>query len=95
MSFLKRLFGGGSFADERSDADRSFDEGRYAEARISYERAIELAAPHVRALPVERIASLLDDRFRLLAGKRRGLFDARDVAVRDLVVGVARGIAAE
>lgn len=43
MSFLKRLFGGGSFADEQNEADRRFDEGRYADARLGYERAIEAA----------------------------------------------------
>jgi predicted ATPase/Tfp pilus assembly protein PilF len=33
--------------------------------------AIELAAAHVRALPVEKLAERLDDRFRLLTGGRR------------------------
>ncbi|MCZ7683284.1 MAG: hypothetical protein M5U28_32590 [Sandaracinaceae bacterium] len=41
MSFFKKLFGGGSFEDERAEADRLFAEGRYEDARLSYQRALE------------------------------------------------------
>ncbi len=41
MSFLKKLFGGGSFDDARREADEHFEAGRFQDARIAYERALE------------------------------------------------------
>lgn len=63
MSFLKKLFGGGSFEDARAEADRLFDEGHYQDARASYQRALDRkkgapkgAVEHCE----ERIAACLD-----------------------------------
>lgn len=41
MSFFKRMFGGGSAADERAEADRLFERGDVFEARQAYERALD------------------------------------------------------
>ncbi len=43
MSFFKKLFGGRSFADEMAEGDSLFEQDRWAEARLSYERAVDTA----------------------------------------------------
>lgn len=41
MGLFGKLFGGGSFDDHRADADRLFDEERFEEARLAYEKALD------------------------------------------------------
>lgn len=41
MSFFKKLFGGGSFDDERAEADRLFAAERFEDARLCYQRALD------------------------------------------------------
>lgn len=63
MSFFKRIFGGGSFEDQRSEADRLFEQGAFEDARIAYERALDRtkgASAEDVAHCEERIASSLD-----------------------------------
>ena len=40
MSFLRKLFGGGSFEDLRTEADAHFDAKRFGEAKLAYDRAL-------------------------------------------------------
>ena len=40
MSFLKRLFGGGTAEEDRKEADTLFADKRWYEARVAYERAL-------------------------------------------------------
>jgi len=43
MSFFKKIFGGKSFADSRAEADALFEQSRWGEAKLAYDRAIERA----------------------------------------------------
>jgi len=43
MSLLRRIFGGRTFEEDRSQADRLFDEGRFGEAKLAYERVLDRA----------------------------------------------------
>jgi len=54
MSFFKKLFGGRSFADQISEANTLFDEGRWAEARLAYERAVDGAGGGDDTAPAEK-----------------------------------------
>ncbi len=43
MSFLKKMFGGASFAEQRTEADALFDAKKYGEAKLAYDRAVSNA----------------------------------------------------
>jgi tetratricopeptide (TPR) repeat protein len=63
MSFLKKLFGGGSFEDRVAEADALFAQGRFGEAKLAYDRAADKAggAPAERRAHVQaRIAEIRD-----------------------------------
>ena len=82
MSFFKKLFGGASFADERADADRLFDAGRFADARMAYVRAldakkdaIQSAVEHCEA----RVGLCLDQMAELRIEEAERLEDAGDI----------------
>lgn len=63
MSFFKKIFGGGSFDDDRTQADRLFDAGAFEDARIAYQRALDRkkgASPDAIAHCEARIAECLD-----------------------------------
>ena len=87
MSFLKKLFGGGSLDELKSEADALFDARRYGEAKLVYERALGKAkgAPEeIRATLADRLDACLDGiaESRLAEAERHieaGAFDlARD-----------------
>ncbi len=63
MSFFKRLFGGGSFDDDRAEADRLYEQGAFEDARIAYQRALDRkkgAAPDAVEHCEGRVADCLD-----------------------------------
>lgn len=63
MSFLKKIFGGSTFADDRAEGDRLFDAGQLVEARIAYQRALDRkkdASAEAVGHCQERIAACLD-----------------------------------
>lgn len=63
MSFFKKLFGGRSFADEVADADAMFEDERWADARLAYDRALERGGGDEAQTEhcEERIAACLDE----------------------------------
>jgi tetratricopeptide (TPR) repeat protein len=63
VSFFKKLFGGGSFEDERAEGDRLYEAGAFQEARIAYQRALDRpkdAAEDALERCRSRIAECLD-----------------------------------
>jgi tetratricopeptide (TPR) repeat protein len=62
VSFLKRMFGGATAADEGAEADRLFEAGKLFEARQAYERVLAKGkdAPDLARHAEERLAKCFD-----------------------------------
>ncbi len=106
MSLLKRIFGGRSFDDLWAEADSLLEAGRFGQAKLTYEKALDRAkdAPEdVVAAVREQIAACCDGiaRERIRLGReyleahepdlaREELEGAADTAVSEEVAGEAR-----
>jgi tetratricopeptide (TPR) repeat protein len=89
MSFLEKLFGGGSFENRLAEADSLYERGRYGEAKLAYERAAEKATgAHAerRAYVEQRIADSRDAiaRMRLREAERLEAHGEMDLARAEL-----------
>ncbi len=63
MSFFKKIFGGGSFEEHRSEGDRLFESRAFEDARLAYQRALDKsrgASEATVSACQERIAECLD-----------------------------------
>lgn len=79
MSFFKKLFGMASFTDEREEGDSLYGQGRWAEARMAYQRALEKASESDDTSHCEtRITRSLDALAKLRLAEAERLIDDGD-----------------
>jgi tetratricopeptide (TPR) repeat protein len=100
MSLLGKLFGRRSLEEERAHADDLFAKGELGLAKLSYERALELASSgsaELRAELTQRVAACRDGlgRARIAEAKRLLEEGAQELAAGELEAAIEIGPSAE
>ena len=84
MSFFKKLFGGGSYADDMAEGDKAFAAERWTDARAAYESALDRAKGDAESEPAQaKIDQCRDALARELMTEAERLLDADNLELAE------------